>query len=49
MKVCEEPGQVQQGFGEGSGEGSGESLGCFSAEPGQFQQGLRPCGSWKPS
>ena len=31
-----EPGQVQ----EGSGEGSGEGLGGFGAEPGQFQQGF---------
>ena len=30
-----EPGQVQQG----SGEGSGESVGDFGAEPGQVQQG----------
>ena len=30
-----EPGQVQQGSGEGSGEG----LGGFGAEPGQVQQG----------
>ena len=29
-----EPGQVQQGSGEGSGEG----LGGFGAEPGQVQQ-----------
>ena len=33
-----EPGEVQQGSGEGS-EGSGESLGGFGAEPGQVQQG----------
>ena len=31
-----EPGQVQQGSGEGSGEG----LGGFGAEPGQVQQGF---------
>ena len=31
-----EPGQVQQGSGEGSGEG----LGGFDAEPGQVQQGF---------
>jgi len=30
-----QPGQVQQGFGEGSRRRSGG----FSAEPGQFQQG----------
>jgi len=30
-----EPGQVQQGFGEGSGEGRGG----FGVEPGQVQQG----------
>ena len=30
-----EPGQVQQGSGEGSGEG----LGGFGAEPGRVQQG----------
>ena len=43
-----QPGQVQQGFGEGSGEGlgglgsgegSGEGVGGFGAEPGQVQQG----------
>ena len=33
-----EPGQVQQGSGEGSGEG----LGRFGAEPGQVQQDLWP-------
>ena len=39
-----QPGQVQQGFGEGlgglgSGEGSGEGVGGFGAEPGQVPQG----------
>ena len=40
-----EPGQVQQGSGEGSGEG----LGGFGAEPGQVQQDLWPFNSRKPS
>ena len=40
-----EPGQVQQGSGEGSGEGPGG----FGAEPGQVQQDLRPFYSRKPS
>ena len=33
-----EPGQVQQGSGEGSGEG----VGGFGGEPGQLQQDLLP-------
>ena len=40
-----EPGEVQQGSGEGSGEG----LGGFGAEPGQVQQDLRPFNRQKPS
>ena len=44
-----EPGQVQQGSGEGSGEGSKEGLGGFGAEPFQVQQDLRPFNSRKPS
>ena len=40
-----EPGQVQQGFGEGSREG----LGGFGAEPGQVQRDLRQFDSRKPT
>ena len=40
-----EPGQVQQGSGEGSREG----LGGFGAEPGQVQRDLRPFNSRKPT
>ena len=40
-----EPGQVQQGSGEGSGEG----VGGFGAEPGQVQQDLLPFNSRKAS
>ena len=41
----QEPGQVQQGSGEGSVEG----VGGFGAEPGQVQQDLRPFNSRKSS